>query len=246
MAIRVFYHCLLLNEWKSVIGEQFGKLLSYGLYDAASEVCIGVAGDWRDIDLLKASLGGYSKCVVHPAGNDYEYVTLRLVEECVRDNPGDTFCYFHTKSISRAGANQNWRRFLDLYTITHWKACIKALEIYEVVVPIWYAYREAATTEEMPCRLRQGGTRDFQDERVIGFPSGNYWWARGEYLSCLPSLASMDTGNRYNAELWVGMGSGRVYPLQGVATGIELWEGRFNESEISLYQYDQQYRAVVI
>lgn len=59
---------------------------------------------------------------------------------------------------------------------------------------------------------------------LVGLPtthfSGNFWWARGDYINSLPrikNISSIDAETilslRHNAEFWIGMGDGKLVSL---------------------------------
>ena len=100
MAIRVFYHCFLVNHWQQLAQEQLAKVAAYGLYDAATELCLGAIGSPHNTEILKNTLSNFPKWTICATKtNNYELFTLNLLQKQASQNPSDVYCYFHTKGV---------------------------------------------------------------------------------------------------------------------------------------------------
>ena len=110
--------------------------------------------------------------------------------------------YIHTKGVT-APNNPNqrdWRKYMEYFTIERYEDCIKALETYDVCGVNWHP--------------------PLWDVKNYHF-SGNFWWARAEYIKNLPPI-NLD-GDRHEAESFLGYGNPRVKCL--------------HESDIDHYRY---------
>lgn len=89
----------------------------------------------------------------------------------------------HTKGVTydHPILNKNvkaWVRYLDLYTIGHWKECIDALNTYDT-----------AGTMYSPTPMKHY--------------SGNFWWANSNYIKTLPTLDKENIKPLERGEFWI-------------------------------------------
>jgi len=132
----------------------------------------------------------------------YEGATLNHLWEKARARPDANYLYFHPKAISHnvsAPSRDNWREILDHFHITEWTKCITELDQADVI------------------GVADAGTRPHN--QVV---SGNYFWARGDYLSSLPRptdsqhyvpephLWPTGPSYRYAFERWILSGNPRI------------------------------------
>jgi hypothetical protein len=149
------------------------------------EVNVGIVGHRACRDAVKMCLPpGWT--VVAEADEGWEQVTLQSIV-C---DPDDIICYTHTKGAANDTlVNRRWRHHLEKRMFDTWRTCVHALQSgADIVCPSWLT--ESVVESDLP-------------EGCHGFTPVNFWWARGSYLHTLPAI---ETGTRYDAETWIGMG----------------------------------------
>ena len=139
-----------------------------------------------------------------------EIGTLRFVWDEASALRADAYIlYYHSKGVSRTGnlAVREWRRVMEYFCVERWREAVSTLERG--------ADMAGVNWEEVP------------------YPhfSGNFWWARSEYVSGMQPLQrhsligsveqfpSILHSPRHDAELWPGSGRPRVAQLY--RTGLE-------------------------
>lgn len=147
----------------------------------------------------------------------YEGQTLHHIFQTAKAGDlDDTFVvYFHTKGISNSFMHsiqlKGWKDTLDTIILRNWTTCIKHL-LENDVVGVWD---------------KQSYDQHVLQKEYRPVWSGNYWWARGDYLKTLPDplqsnhyLASEKSDQfpgapayRYAFEHWVNVGNPRMQPV---------------------------------
>jgi len=190
-----FYHVSMMNHWKDVVREQIELITSSGLYDKCKRIYIGAVGSKEMLNELVDMTKG-SKFVVAAYSDDlksYEYPTINLVKQYSKAHDNYDCFYLHTKGVSQPDYKKGgdyWRNFMNYFNIERWRECKKGLESSEVAGCGW------------------------RDEAVFNRHfSGNFWWARGEYIKNLPEVHSLNKEDRFQAEFWIGKGNPSVLNL---------------------------------
>jgi hypothetical protein len=205
--IKIYIHVSELSGWQQVLDQQYLLIQSSGLLDAADTVFLCGNGQSNTfIPWMKKQTSEklmYAHCNPHSAF--YEYPTLNFLHSQARD-PGDAYqiLYIHLKGLSRP-ADQcmtDWRNFLQWAVIERWQECVQLLADHDCVGANW-------ETEPWP------------------HFSGNFWWARSDYVATLPALihpedcmnqnrtlfkTHYDGGPpywRFDMEAWIGSGNPR-------------------------------------
>lgn len=219
--IEIFYHFYVvpdqkLGEWTWWVDQQLGLIKSSGLADLAS-VSMGITCPrfWTHMYSIPFMLDNtievrfedkvreyiswrypFVKTFKFRDVNElniYEAHTLGMIfDRC--QQPGEFDClYIHNKGAVSGftPAIANWREILNYYHIELWARCINELKTHDVV-----GIKDAKTTPEVT--------------------SGNFWWAKSEYLRKLPdpllanqwvndsNLTTNDNSyNRYAFEKWI-------------------------------------------
>jgi hypothetical protein len=110
--------------------------------------------------------------------NIYEGATLKKLWEHCRATPDEYVVYLHSKgNMNVSVETKNWRDILNEVIINQWP-----MRYYEVV-------NKAETVG-----MLDGGPTVF---------SGNFWWARNNYIASLPSPEYKESEGRYTYENWV-------------------------------------------
>ena len=202
-----FYHVYAgAPDWRRVAFEHFSDLKAAAF---EGDVRVGVVGSLperaRAADWLRKQWP--DAAVVAEADHGYEQVTLGALHDYARSaSPATPVFYAHAKGSVTVNAEQDlWRRCMAYYTIYHWEHCTALLDDNDAVGVHW-------TT---PAELRRHNIPVIPSDLPPHF-GGNYWWATAGYLAELASPGSYrKTGDRYDAEWWVGSGNPRVYDFGG-------------------------------
>lgn len=196
-----FYHICALHNFKDVVAEQLSVLYESGLYDRSIAIYISLTGppdlDMEAIEHAKTMLAEFDKQrkfkIVYLSTDIsvFERPILHFmhgVSHRFSQEPA-LFYYLHTKGVSQQHqktANQNiaqWRQMMQFFVIEQWPKCMEALSTNSIAGVNW-------RTWPMP------------------HFSGNFWWARSDYVASLPSRIGTEY---YEPEAWIGSGKPRVH-----------------------------------
>lgn len=211
MLTSVFYHVWLpgrSNLELILVKEQIHRLLTSGLAEKAT-VEVVFSGRLSDKALsYSCDLASYG-FNVHIAQESsttlFEGYTLARIFDFALTAPSARLLYFHTKGIShvsnpvvkpeKINAVQSWRKYLEWGCIDLWETQVEKLENHDVA----------------------GVNYTFWPWPHF---SGNFWWARADYISRLPHPTDSeyqkdfrDIGDekRLKHEKWIGLGHPKVY-----------------------------------
>jgi len=180
--IYIFSHNYLVNDWLSILDEQFIKLLTSGLYDKATKLYYSVYSEsYKDFNdfIEKMLLYDYLNKVeiVKHEKNDREYHTLMFIKQFSNKiNEDVDILYFHMKGVFSGNLEKHnketvkkWRNYLEYFNIEKWKDCIEQLKTYDTVgclyINMWFE--------------KYGESRMY---------AGNFWWSHSNYIKNLPDL----------------------------------------------------------
>lgn len=190
MKIYGFIHVGIINNWEPILKEQIRKI-NKGLYTTSEEIYIGSTGDRSK--LLQLEFENKYKFIneAHPfeAG---EIPTLNSLHDfCL-----NTECYvwyIHTKGVTRPDnvCVQDWRKCMEYFVVKKYKNCISSLQCHDACGVLWY-------DKDDPRLPYQAGNKPHF--------SGNFWWARSDYIRSLPKLEN----NRREAEFLVGTNNPKI------------------------------------
>ena len=172
------YHLACMNHYIDVFCEQFDLLHSSGLYKACNKLLIYIS-KYDDNPILNNKLKEYDPDDKFLIFTSEENLKEKFAINDFRNHISDEryMFYFHSKGVSRAidAPQQVWRKNLDFYTISKWKISLDLLKEYDAA----------------GCFLTRWPVHHF---------SGNYWWAKIDYIIDLP-----DCEHHYLApEMWLG------------------------------------------
>lgn len=202
MKIIGYYHCLLINHWYSVVIDQVRILLTSGLYDACTEINVGLIGELKEKVIFERLVSNlYPKFKIRYFSTnpqDYEFRTIELIE---KDNSQYVGFYFHTKGITRPFESyiNHWRSILNEFILWRWK---------EHYVRVCNGY-DISSVNEM---------------KSPDHFSGNFWWFNRKYINRLPKVKSLDHNNRWHPEQWICMCADRkTYAKEFVEPGKDVF-----------------------
>lgn len=182
MAIKGFIHAAMTLQGVNIFDTQFGKLQCFGLLEASDEIHISLVGpDAESFSRVHTSQYHDNVSIhLYDRLDVYEYPTIHRLQSLAED--ADKIWYIHSKGacVSYMGSvyTEDWRELMEYYVIEHWEDCVEALDTYDICGVNWH------------------------DNPVNHF-SGNFWWARGDYIKSLPP-ANDKAEDRREAEFWIG------------------------------------------
>ena len=197
-----FFHVANLKYSRWVFREIYRELEKSGLLRDATEIHLSLVGR-SGFRFPKRD----NFILHHNPDLAYgEFATLEILSKKVQDNPDANYLYIHTKGISKFWNRsiRDWRKYMTFFCVNEYRDAVKILDSSDA------------------CGV---------DLSLIPKPhfSGNFWWARGEYIKSLPSIESISTPGaefthslRHNAEFWIGMGGGRLHSLYD--SGINVYQ----------------------
>jgi hypothetical protein len=222
----LIHHLADLQNAEIIFGEQVSRLIKSGiLRDTEYHVCINGKSD-RFQPYLKLLNQLYQISIINIAEDcsQYEYPTLKYLELKVSMlNEPAAIGYIHLKGLINQGMIQviNWRHLMEFFIIDNYKHCIKWLtRDIDIVGCNWTV-----------------------DTWMKPHFSGNFWWAKSEYIKTLPKLpvpkdcivgsTSPFTGHiydnikcfRYDHENWITSGNYKVKNMysSGINHYYDCW-----------------------
>lgn len=178
------YHVATFPNWEKKVIAQCSRIINSGLLACTDRILVGVVGEAEPaVPTIERLLDG--KAEVRYFGNPslYEFPTLQMLYDELTDS--DLQCwYIHTKGVSNQCAiAERQRLYMESFVLDGHSECRKILEEYDACGTNWQLY----------------GFDQFNPHFA-----GNFWWARSTYLKTLPAPNSLDVGDRYQAEFWIG------------------------------------------
>lgn len=181
-----FYHVCMINNFEQIVKEQVAELVASGLYKSSEKINVVLAGDMDNAKKVRMILAKYNKFVIADVVSikAYEFPTINLLKKHSNTDQKFFYYYIHTKGVSfpQHKGGKHWRDYMMYYNVTKWNECVEKLkEGYETC----------------GCKLY---------EHTKGFPkhySGNFWWAKSEYIQRCPPVEGLDHSDRFQAEFWL-------------------------------------------
>jgi len=186
MKTKVYIHVAVMNNWEAILSEILEDLRISKLDKEAEVTLVAVGG----------TIGSYGGCRVINTGkpiNTYEIPTLQLIYDELEES---RIMYCHLKGVSRPFClyRRDWRREMCNFCIIDWETRLLHLKVRYTSGP----------------RITNSGAGDGSDYvPAYKHYSGNFWWARSDYLKKLPPPEQFFEvyKNRFTAETWVGQSS---------------------------------------
>lgn len=186
--MEIYLHTYCRKDYRHIVLDKIRKIKLSGLWDKMEKMFIPVSGMreqdkefFEDLKLLSNKIKIFEH--VNPVFNN-EPDTLNYIKNRAENFENNkSILYMHTKGVTydHPVLNKNvkaWVRYLDLYTIGHWKECIDALSTYDTA-----------------------GTM-YSPEPMKHY-SGNFWWANSDYIKTLPTLDKENIKPLERGEFWI-------------------------------------------
>jgi hypothetical protein len=182
--LKVYVHVAVMDTWIEILHEMIGDMKISQLFYAADVTLVAIGSDIDPIEGCRVINTGLPL-------HSYEFPTLELLYNELEPNTAVMYC--HLKGVSQPGnlSHRYWRRELCDFCLLNWRERIAHLHDRWTSGP----------------RLTGGGA-GWGNEFVWAHKhySGNFWWARSEYLQMLPRPSTFLNSytSRYSAESWIG------------------------------------------
>lgn len=186
--MEIYLHTYCRKDYRHIVLDKIRKIKLSGLWDKMEKMFIPVSGMreqdkefFEDLKLLSNKIKIFEH--VNPVFNN-EPDTLNFIKNRAENFENNKpILYMHTKGVTydHPVLNKNvkaWVRYLDLYTIGHWKECIDSLNSYDT-----------AGTMYSPQPMKHY--------------SGNFWWANSDYIKTLPTLDKENIKPLERGEFWI-------------------------------------------
>lgn len=186
--MEIYLHTYCRKDYRHIVLDKIRKIKLSGLWDKMEKMFIPVSGMreqdkefFEDLKLLSNKIKIFEH--VNPVFNN-EPDTLNYIKNRAENFENNkSILYMHTKGVTydHPVLNKNvkaWVRYLDLYTIGHWKECIDSLNSYDTA-----------------------GTM-YSPEPMKHY-SGNFWWANSDYIKTLPTLDKENIKPLERGEFWI-------------------------------------------
>jgi hypothetical protein len=213
MKIKIYSHAMDFGHGKDITLEQAQILENTGLLDAAEEVNMMLHFDEENFEWLEKRWAFKKNVAYHLFDEGYkewfEATTMQKIQEDAHATDEEYYVLNIThKGVSHGqGGHQNWRRYMQYWTMEKWIDCVKKLdEGYDTV--------GAAYLSEPP----------------YAFYPGTFWWAKASYLrKCRKLLPPPENDfkpqfegqphHRYDLECWIGSGNAKWYEMDPGESG---------------------------
>jgi hypothetical protein len=213
----VFYHLYIKDQLFTLwIDEQLNILKSSGLANnAIIYICITTPAKLKDT--VEAYISQFSSFIniLDIRSTDeptiYEGSTLKYLYKYSFSHDAPIL-YFHSKGSSLIMKDKkhfpnrkiyDWRNLMQYFCIVKYRDCLNLLGENDVVGVNWRYFPH------------------------LHF-SGNFWWARSEYIRTLPDPLDLENFvrfDRYSMEFWLGFGSPTHHCLHN--SGIDHWRKEY-------------------
>lgn len=186
---RLFWHIFATERALSIIVEQLHFI---ELQPFPVTAIVIRAGDLTDIDSIVNLLNENKiiEVIRIDIAKEFEFDTLKFLYK-EADNY-DYLGYFHTKGAAIVSSNTHlWRNLMNFYTIQRAEMSIQHLQ------------KNANDFAGV------FGTDGLQGQKP--YIAGNFWWAKSSYIKKLPFPEILPHHTRYDCELWIGLGGGKMH-----------------------------------
>ena len=194
----LYYHlycCDNQSVWKKILFEQIEKTVQSGLMRHLNKIKVtAIIQNTETVESLAEYLSDYKVEIdIEPVSNPYDsdiemisqintdktitenYTMRKIYRDCMESSEPFNVCYIHSKGITahlkeeltRQSMYALWRQFLDWGVIENWKACVDALKSHDIAGVNFYEYP----------------SKHF---------SGNFWWAKSDYIKRLPDPSTLN------------------------------------------------------
>src|SRR5437899_2532455 len=186
-----------------MVAEQMTQFERTGLWDAASEIIVGINGGSQSADYARLIIPPKAKFLLHGYASRSECLTIAALEKHVKNINREAYIFYaHSKGGSHSvdspyGNNVSgpWRRGMMCDLVDNWHQCVHDLDAGADIVCSHWMWNMADGTQHIP--------------------AGNFLWVKATFLSSLPSIYLRERiktsgisalESRFEAEVYWGNG----------------------------------------
>lgn len=208
--IAIFYHGLFfigdppkhLPHAGCIVANQIVQMMNSGLWDAATEIHVGINGGKESEPVAKAIIPDKAKVVFHGLHSKAENLTVEMLKEWSTIHPGWKVLYLHSKgashdpsSIYGTRVSAPWREAMMNDLVLNWRQCVDDLKTHDIACMVWL--------------WEQGW------DKSQHIPAGNFLWTTSDFVAKLPSIYLRErikqdgigaATSRFEAEVFWGNG----------------------------------------
>ena len=202
------YYIYCQNDWKNIFVDQVNAIFNSKILEKVDRLYLSINyNDISDLEYINKYIAGVDKIKISNSytQNYFEFEALRVVQTlCLKYNCN--VFYMHTKGAGISEANKSfYHNATDLpYLLT----CVAS----------WRKFMESYLLHKADLMLSKLVEYDACGVNLCEEPkkhfSGNFWWARSEYVNKLPKIDLLERTNRWAAEFWIGSGDGAFLNLE--------------------------------
>lgn len=215
--LAIFIHAALLDRVGERLQQYFALCSSSGLLDAVERIVVCYVGT-NDQPVLPSSPKIYYQNVSSDL-MEFEVPTQEALYEYACENKDAKILYLHTKGVGKEvnSCIEEWVAYMIHFLVRKWQDAINQLENFAT------------------CGV------DLSSEPTLHY-SGNFWWARADYIASLPpprlfknieQFPNPLDSERHNQEFWICWDKTKSH--------CGLWDSKVNvyHRHISRYPADQ-------
>ena len=185
------------NHYLEIVTQQLKMILESGLYDTVDNIYIGCLGNELELKQLQKVIEQYNKIKIVAYSSlvtEYEFHTLRHLKRIADNKENHYGLYIHAKTTSYPRNHKSmegglfWVDYMNYFNISKWQSCIDKLDIgYDTCGVKWVSARKSPSLK--------------------GHYSGNFFWYNSEYVKSLKPVDMLNTKDRWEAEMYIGLNS---------------------------------------
>jgi len=218
----IFIHTAILEGFNQRISQFIDIINLSGLYDNIDSIYICYIGEGNiQINEKYKNLTNIKLIKVSEKLSDYELPTLQFLYNFCIENDDYNILYIHTKNIGKKinECIEDQIRYMLYFLVSKWTDCVNSLN----------------NKNYDSCGV------DLRREPTLHY-SGNFWWAKSNYIKKLPQPIQFNNLNKYpnklnslrhNQEFWICYLKQNHYSLWDC--GISVYERHLHEYKETNY-----------
>ena len=204
-SLNIFYHLFCVNNGLEIFLNSYKKMENYNLLENVDNVFVNCVGEKQTE--FSEKIKNLNKVKINLGRNDKnESETINMLRDFSIDNTTGYSLYLHAKgawrskqsNVNSAGI-QSYVDFMEFFLIEKYYHCIGLLQ------------------ENKSCGARR--CINYNNNKLSGHYSGNFWWARNDYIASLPKCE--DTRKAPESFINCGMQPGNTNHIDVVPESLD-------------------------
>ncbi len=203
--IRIYIHSYMVHHHLEIMENIFSVMEGCGLYEECERIYIGCLGEESELKRLQDFLLKYPKAEIAAYSNnplEFEFFTLKILKKHC-DEAKEKFypMYLMTKGVSYGKEHEMyqggkfWLDYMLDWIVSRYRNNYKALNLkfrgYDIVGVKIIPARESPSNRT--------------------HASGSFFFANSEYIKSLRKIETLNTKDRWEAEMWSFSGQPIIY-----------------------------------